>query len=1062
MTIYQAEVRRSKHAFKKSTLALCIAALTAAHGHAQDTAVDEPAALEEVVIYGVKQSLQNAQDIKRDSDTFVDAVSASDIGALPDRSVLEAMQRIPGVSIERFAAADDPDHFSVEGSGVVIRGLTQTRSEFNGRDAFTANSGRGLSFQDVPPELMGSVEIFKNQTADMIEGGISGTVNLKTRKPFDTNARAFAFTLDATYSDFSEETTPAGSLLFSDVWDTDIGSFGLLLNVAGSNMKARTDGVQVDLYVPRTNIDENGNFDADDGGNYLVPRGANVRTQEHDRDREGYAAVLQWASPDDSIVVTGEFIRSESTNAWVEHAIEFQDQDHEYEVYANPDHDFGFNSDGIFTHGNLVVDYGSRYRFEQDQQPVGLTETRAPTGMFGSKYAAITRAVENTNLVTDYALNAVFKPNEKLTIEADLQYVEAEVDNLDLSIANGFFAETAVDLRGSTPRVSYSDPFATNSLSSPAGGDHLSDPSSYFLRHAMDHIETSKGESTAFAMDFDYELDGGFFTSIESGFRVSSREQENKWAIYNWKALSEEWTNWGASNAGPAWLDDHGELGGVQVYDAYSFDNFHRGGVFGNQGQSLLFPAVSLVTDYNLARDVLGEYKALPGSTWRPLPDRVLENADGDPVNPDWADGGPNGEPAGPNGECWGNTDCYVNIATVAGGYLPEEVNSVKEDNQALYLKLNFGSDDHAVRYSGNVGLRYVNLDTETAGYVVYPDLTPDTDGDPKHNLPDEDRAFGNAGFTETSTSSNYSTVLPSFNLKLGVTDDVILRFALAKAIALPNIGMKRNYVSIDADRVVEVDDDTAIVNFYKSGDTGNPMLKPMEAVQYDLSFEWYFSDVGSLTATMFGKKLKNYYIDGAFPQQFTNNGVTQTVEVSGPVNGDGGNINGFEIGYQQFYDFLPEPWNGLGMQFNYTYVGSSGTPNANLGNFSEGSDNDRTDTAFPNLPLQGLSTDTYNFALMYQMAPVEVRLAYNWRSEYLLTTRDVITGLPVYNDDYGQLDGSIFYDLTDNFKVGLQVTNLLDATTKTLMQVDAEGTKLGRSWFLNDRRASLVLRGTF
>ena len=234
-----------------------------------------------------------------------------------------------------------------------------------------------------------------------------------------------------------------------------------------------------------------------------------------------------------------------------------------------------------------------------------------------------------------------------------------------------------------------------------------------------------------------------------------------------------------------------------------------------------------------------------------------------------------------------------------------------------------------------------------------------------------------------------------------------------------------------------------------------------MEAIQYDLSFEWYFSDVGSLTATMFGKKLRNYYIDGAFPQQFTNNGVTKTVEVSGPVNGDGGDINGFEIGYQQFYDFLPEPWNGLGMQFNYTYVGSSGTPNANLSNFSEG-ENDRSDTAFSNLPLQGLSKDTYNLTLMYQMAPVEVRLAYNWSSEYLLTTRDVITTLPIYNDDYGQLDGSIFYDLTENFKVGLQVTNLLDTTTKTLMQVDNDGTKLGRSWFLNDRRASLVLRGTF
>jgi len=84
------------------------------------------------------------------------------------------LQRVPGISISRFAAGDDPDHFSVEGSGVVIRGLDYVRSEFNGRDAFSANNGRALGFQDVPPELVGGVDVFKNQTADMIEGGISG------------------------------------------------------------------------------------------------------------------------------------------------------------------------------------------------------------------------------------------------------------------------------------------------------------------------------------------------------------------------------------------------------------------------------------------------------------------------------------------------------------------------------------------------------------------------------------------------------------------------------------------------------------------------------------------------------------------------------------------------------------------------------------------------------------------------------------------------------------------------------------------------------------------------
>src|SRR3954470_5186948 len=95
---------------------------------------DQPATPEDdsaIVVTGIRQSLANSQNLKRNADTVVDAITAQDIGALPDRSVTEALQRVPGVSINRFAGSNDPDHFSVEGSGVVIRGLSFVRSEFN-------------------------------------------------------------------------------------------------------------------------------------------------------------------------------------------------------------------------------------------------------------------------------------------------------------------------------------------------------------------------------------------------------------------------------------------------------------------------------------------------------------------------------------------------------------------------------------------------------------------------------------------------------------------------------------------------------------------------------------------------------------------------------------------------------------------------------------------------------------------------------------------------------------------------------------------------------------------
>jgi TonB-dependent receptor len=206
----------------RATLPLLAASAIIAPAFAQD---DDESKLadEEIVVRGVRQSLMSAQDIKQHSPSVVDSITAEDLGALMDRSVTEALQRVPGVAINRFAAGRDPDHFSVEGSGVVVRGLTYVRSELNGRDSFTANNGRGLSFADVPPELLAGVDVYKTITADRIEGGIAGSVNLRTRKPFDNEGTVYAFSGEQTYSDFIGDDSPTASILASTRWDTGVG-----------------------------------------------------------------------------------------------------------------------------------------------------------------------------------------------------------------------------------------------------------------------------------------------------------------------------------------------------------------------------------------------------------------------------------------------------------------------------------------------------------------------------------------------------------------------------------------------------------------------------------------------------------------------------------------------------------------------------------------------------------------------------------------------------------------------------------------------------------------------
>jgi TonB-dependent receptor len=245
----------------------------------------------------------------------------------------------------------------------------------------------------------------------------------------------------------------------------------------------------------------------------------------------------------------------------------------------------------------------------------------------------------------------------------------------------------------------------------------------------------------------------------------------------------------------------------------------------------------------------------------------------------------------------------------------------------------------------------------------------------------------------------------------------------------------------------------------------GNPLLKPIEATSYDASFEWYFADVGQLTFSLFYKSLENVIVNGTNRIPFANNGATFDAIVTQPVNADeSGIIRGFEIAYQQTFDFLPAPFDGLGVQANYTYVDAGGVPQDTLSSTDPDVGAGRVanvDTS--TLPLQGLSEHNFNFVAFYEQGPWEGRLAWNWRSEFLLTTRDVIVPFaPIMNEATGQLDGSVFYRVNDNWRLGIQGVNLLNEVTQTSQVLNNDGLRTGRSWFMNDRRFTFVARATF
>jgi TonB-dependent receptor len=1018
--------------------------------------------LEEIVVTGIRSSLQNSQEIKKNAEVFVDSVTAEDIGALPDRSVTEALQRIPGVAINRFAGSNDPDHFSIEGSGVVVRGLNQVRSELNGRDTFSANNGRFLSFADVPPELMGGVDVYKNQSADMIEGGLAGTVNLRTRVPFDSEGQVISMNAEASYGDFSEKTAPTVSALYSNRWETGIGQVGVLLNAVYSELKSRSDGTQI------SNFRENDQVVP--GKTVWFPQGAAIRTQDYDRERTGGAFAAQWKSNDDSMLATLQFMRSDATTAWNEHAIEVAT-----DVVAGAGGsrfvgtDYGFNDDDVFTFGTLTSNTGWR----DDQNTAG--NNRAPP--VGLQSNNIARSVEQNYVTSDYGLNFKWTPNDAWGFNFDFQHVDSTVSNLDMTLWGASFEDVSIDARHGVPKVAFLPPSAPDpsqcngdpNVGCPTyfGADHdsFSDPYNNFWRSAMDHAEDSEGDEDAFRLDVDRKFESlGWLTGLKFGGRYSERDNTTRYTKYNWGSLSEIW-----GSGGPVWMDDPvngdpavagGDPSSTHT-ELFSFDNFMRGN--GSVPAVAPFYRGNLVSNGGYAE--ASQFAMDVNSEWRTY----------DPANGDWvpvADprrGGLNSVHLGPGGR-----------------YLPNEINQNNETTKALYFMAQFGnqnSGDDGLSISGNVGVRWVRTELEASGNIAYPlakDLTEEEQctnpKDPTAPLPvfcaltpaerDAARAFSSGLTVPDKKTNSYDNFLPSFNLKIGLTPDLLLRFGFSKALARADFGLTRDYFNLQQRQ----DSQLGWLGF--QGDpngVGNPYLKPTRSTNYDGAIEWYFSKVGSLTFSMFYKSLKDVLTNGTSVLPFTNAGQTYDVFVTTPINSkEKGQLKGFELGYQQTYDFLPGFWSGFGVQANYTYIDSSGVPQSTLSNGT----NDvgaglvaNVDTS--KLPLQGLSKDNVNFTIFYEKGPISTRLAYNWRSKFLLTVRDVIVPYaPIMNEATGQLDGSFFYNVTDNLKIGLQGVNLLNEVTKTsqVLSIDDGGHALtaGRSWFVNDRRLSLVARVNF
>jgi TonB-dependent receptor len=984
-----------------------VAALAQSQEQAPEQGPNEP---ETIIVTGLRQSIQTSQEIKQNAEVIVDSISAVDISALPDRSVTEALQRISGVAIDHLFAPSDTNRFSAEGSGVTVRGLTQVRSELNGRDVFSARNTRGLSFEDVPAELMSGVDVYKNPSADMIEGGIAGTVNLRTRKPMDHEGFTGGVTGSVNFGDFSEQARPQASLLLSNTWDTDAGTFGVLVDVAYSELSTRTDSIQFGrpfrrnaadvgaTGVPCTNETTGAAMNC-----VFVPAGARWSALDFDRKRKGIDVALQW-EPNDRTNLWLNVLQSDYRMNWIEHSAWLEDS--AYSIVPAAGTSFTFDENGVFQSGQMVSN-GWIPNWTNYLGQLQTSGARMPTG-------STARAAEQHQKTTDYALNVEFDATDRLSLSGDLQYVQAEANNFDYTLNSQVNPSSlTVDLTGNLPSVSANP------------GGYLENRDNFFWAAGMDDTQANEAEQIAARLNLSLSLDQGWLQTFKAGVRFTDREATNRDTGYNWQPISQWWQgdaqgNWPGHLAS---MDDY-VTGDSTLFD---FSDFFRGRA------------------------------NLPGSLWV-ASDALVQNLHG-------------------------NAGLIQQALVNGSGWAPDEfldgdTNVQNEKTYAAFGLLRFGKELGSSTLDGNVGVRVVRTDYTASGSARQPDWTQhpllNNNGDPTFVS-----RFGTGAWLPNHFEDSYQDVLPSLNLRWKLSDELQFRFAASKAIARPSLDQLTANLSLGGDiqttylppdpndpNAPQVPAAEVVTSF--TGNGGNPLLRPMEATQFDAAAEWYFAPQGSLYTTLFHKDLKNYLLRGSQVQNL----FGRDWEVDTTINGDKGTVRGFEIGYSQFYDELPGWLRGLGMQANFTYVDSKG------GSPTAGPSGDSA-TVPPGLPLEGLSKKSYNVVGLYQRGPVEARVAYNWRQRWLLTTHDGDGKGSVWNDDYGQLDASIFVRINDRLQIGLEGNNLANSTQKLLVgpyrytlaadsntpayNVNYTDWRLYQNaWFTFDRRFALTARVTF
>ena len=935
-------------------------------GNADVTQVDE------IVVTGIRASLQNALSQKRNADNLVEVIEAEDIGKLPDQNLAEVLENVTGIQITREAGV---------GRGVQIRGTDANRVEINGVSTVGSGSGRsGISFDDLAASMINSVQVIKVPEAKTIEGSVGGTINLRTLRPLDLKDPLFAFRAQTEYSDLSDTLTPRYSGTIGKRWDTDFGQFGLV----GSFSYAEQD---VAAFRPRVDRDaivtpDSGRLSAE-AFPFMRIQFLNQSLENFEYETKNFSGSAEW-KPRDNLKFYFDMTLNDQQRAEQSSTVQISTISDNGVVDNTTNTAFETVNLGKVQGPNGTMDLGSVQaalkglilpRTDGNLAPYLRTTSDTGSRVTESRVFALGGEwdLDRLSLSAQAALSTSDSVLPSFNTTLEFVNPNAPQPVQGVSLANGVPIE--FDLSGGTLQFG----IAQGQLSTPSAAQLL-DPANYRLRQVSQGRSIRENEEKAFRLDASYAMDGivPFISSIDAGLR------------------------WNETSA----LNDN-------VTGNTNFTNVNSS-FFRPSGDRFSNLLIAGPNNFNAADDrrlYFSDFLILDGA-----------KAFGDPAGT-LAD--INAAIAASNAANGSNIPLIGQPTSQASAFF-----EITEKTSTAYLQANFDAKAFGIPMRGNAGVRYVSTDLSSVGNTVASGtnsnrVVHDTSYEfwlPRFNLvaePREDviiragvaRDIRRPDFNRLSSSVTFATSEntavnrgnPNLQPETVLSFDLSAEYYFAPS-SLISLGVFHKVRDNLFASVTESPPDNAVngvVN--RSRDPSCPgggIYNPIAVINVNHPDKGQTGICVPLTST--------FNVDGE---------TTQTgIEAA------------FQYDLSQWEDRLG--WmSGFGFIGNFTYQKTGG--NVDSYRTIGLTRNTTRDLGFDPLPqdrveLENLSKYSYNATLFYERGGLSARMRYTWRSDFINT--EAFTSafdVPRVSDDRGQLNASINYEINSWATVGLEAINL-------------------------------------